>query len=160
MKHNMNRVLSIVALLMLTIGAWAQTVTVKVLPNEDAGTVTYDISEGKCTLTILPAEGFYLNKGNVKAVATLDGGSLQAPRRNIPVEDGVLEVVPDANDTTKFTFTIPDAAYNVEVTVEFYGGVWYDASTNTLTLSNANITSGDNWERYCRRSSKGCCELP
>ena len=145
MKHNMNRVLSIVALLMLTIGTWAQTVTVKVLPNEDAGTVTYDISEGKCTLTILPAEGFYLNKGNVKAVATLDGGSLQAPRRNIPVEDGVLEVVPDANDTTKFTFTIPDAAYNVEVTVEFYGGVWYDASTNTLTLSNANITSGDNW---------------
>ncbi len=145
MKYNMNRVLSMIALLMLTIGTWAQTVTVKVLPNEDAGTVTYDISEGKCTLTILPAEGFYLNKGNVKAVATLDGGSLQAPRRNIPVEDGVLEVVPDANDTTKFTFTIPDAAYNVEVTVEFYGGVWYDASTNTLTLSNANITSGDNW---------------
>ena len=40
MKHNMNRVLSIVALLMLTLGTWARDgqVTINVLPNANAGT--------------------------------------------------------------------------------------------------------------------------
>lgn len=148
MKHNMNRVLSIVALLMLTIGTWAQTaddVTVNVKPNANAGTVTKAVDDkGVCTLTVTPAAGYYLNKDNVKAVATLKGSAVQAPRRNLPVDDGVLEVTQDADDASKFSFTIP-ADCQVEATVEFYGGVTFDATTNTLTLNGVNITCGDSW---------------
>lgn len=148
MKHNMNRVLSIVALLMLTVGTWAQTVddvTVNVKPTADAGTVTKAVDDkGVCTLTVTPAAGYYLNKDNVKAVATLKGSAVQAPRRNLPVDDGVLEVTQDADDASKFSFTIP-ADCQVEATVEFYGGVTFDATTNTLTLNGVNITCGDSW---------------
>ena len=137
----MNRVLSIIALLMLTIGAWAeQTVDIKVLPNANAGTVTYNISEGVCTLTVTPAEGYYLFKGNLKAVKTLSGNALQAPKRSLPIDEGILEIKADANDATKYTFNMPDDSFNVEVTAEFTAGVTFDAATNTLTLNNANIT--------------------
>lgn len=151
MKYNMNRILSIVALLMLTIGTWAQTaddVTVNVKPNANAGTVTKAVetvdNKVVCTLTVTPAAGYYLNKDNVKAVATLKGSAVQAPRRNLPVDDGVLEVTQDADDASKFSFTIP-ADCQVEATVEFYGGVTFDATTNTLTLNGVNITCGDSW---------------
>lgn len=144
MKHNMNRVLSIVALLMLTIGSWAQTaedVTVTVLPNANAGTVFEPIvdNDGVCTLTVTPAAGYYLNPGNVTAVATLKGEAMQAPRRNLPINEGVLEVTQNATDASKYSFTIPENC-QVEVTVEFYAGVTFDATTNTLTLNNVNIT--------------------
>lgn len=143
----MNRVLSIVALLMLTVGAWAQTVedvTVTVLPNANAGTVTPAVDEGVCTLTVTPAAGYYLNKGNVTAVATLKGEAMQALKRALPINDGVLDVTQDANDASKYSFTIPEGC-QVEVTVEFYAGVTFDDATNTLTLNSADITSDDDW---------------
>lgn len=145
MKRNMNRVLSIVAMLMLTVGAWAErTMTINVMP-ENAGTVVAsEAAAGEtCTLTVTTNEGFYLK--SISAVATLDGGALQAPKRTLPVNDGVLDITADPNDATKYSFTMPDEGCNITITAEFYGGVSFDASTNTLTLTNANIESGDDW---------------
>ena len=72
MKHNMNRVLSIVALLMLNIGAWAEAERVNITTNpEDCGTVTYNISENVCTLTVTPADGYYLTVANLTAVKVI-----------------------------------------------------------------------------------------
>lgn len=147
MKHILNRVLSVVALLMLTLGTWAQTVddvTVKITP-EGAGTVVPSVNDkGVCTLTVTPATGYYLNKGNVTAVATLKGEAMQALKRALPINDGVLDVTQDANDVSKYSFTIPEGC-QVEVTVEFYAGVTFDDATNTLTLNSAYITSDDDW---------------
>ena len=161
MKHNMNRVLSMIALLMLTIGAWAQTasdVNINVTP-QNAGTVSKSVdNKGVCTLTVTPATGYFLTVDNLKAVATLKGEALQAPqRRNLPINDGVLEITPtnanaEPTGVTTYTFTIPEGC-SVEVTAEFrkvynipeVNGVSFDVATNTLTLTNATIASGDGW---------------
>ena len=161
MKHNMNRVLSMIALLMLTIGAWAQTasdVNINVTP-QNAGTVSKSVdNKGVCTLTVTPATGYFLTVDNLKAVATLKGEALQAPqRRNLPINDGVLEITPtnanaEPTGVTTYTFTIPEGC-SVEVTAEFrkvynipeVNGISFDAETNTLTLTNATIASGDGW---------------
>ena len=171
MKHNLNRVLSVVALLMLTLGTWARDgqVTINVLPNANAGTVTSAISDGVCTLTVTPASGYYLTVDNLTAVATLNGGAVQAPNRAIPVQDGILDITAtkaDADPTgvTTYTFDIEDA-YDVVVTANFQTNpkplsvcgvvvteqnchnvlgdnmatVSYDYTTNTLTLNNATL---------------------
>ena len=161
MKHNMNRVLSVVALLMMTIGTWAQSaedVTIKVTPD-GAGTVSKSVDDkGVCTLTVTPATGYYLTVDNLKAVASLKGEEMQAPKRvSMPLDNGVLEITAtnaDAEPTgvTTYTFTIPESS-TVEVTAEFQklynipeeDGVSFDAETNTLTLTNATIASGSNW---------------
>lgn len=173
MKHNLNRVLSVVALLMLTLGTWAQTaddVTVSVLPNANAGTVTKAVDDkGVCTLTVTPASGYYLTVDNLTAVATLKGGALQAPKRALPIENGVLEITPananaEPTGVTTYTFTIPEDC-SVVVTANFQTNpkplsvcgvvvteqnchnvlgddmatVSYDYTTNTLTLNNATL---------------------
>ena len=149
MKHNMNRVLSIVALLMLTLGTWAaKTVNITVSP-ENAGTVTQTIDGNVCTLTVTPAEGYYLTVENLTAVATLDGSALQAPKRALPINDGVLTITPDENNTdpagvTKYTFDIEDG-WNVEVTAEFQSMDVYDLYIGTTRVNglNANNVLGD-----------------
>lgn len=171
MKHHLNRALSVVALLMMTIGTWARggQVTINVLPNANAGTVTSAISDGVCTLTVTPASGYYMTVDNLKAVATLNGGAVQAPNRAIPVQDGILDITAtkaDADPTgvTTYTFDIEDA-YDVVVTANFQTNpkplsvcgvvvteqnchnvlgdnmatVSYDYTTNTLTLNNATL---------------------
>ncbi len=173
MKHNLNRVLSVVALLMLTLGTWAQTaddVTVSVLPNANAGTVTKAVDDkGVCTLTVTPASGYYMTVDNLTAVATLKGGALQAPKRALPIENGVLEITPananaEPTGVTTYTFTIPEDC-SVVVTANFQTSpkplsvcgvvvteqncenvlgdnmatVSYDYTTNTLTLNNATL---------------------
>ena len=173
MKHNLNRVLSVVALLILTLGTWAQTaddVTVSVLPNANAGTVTKAVDDkGVCTLTVTPTSGYYLTVDNLTAVATLKGGALQAPKRALPIENGVLEITPananaEPTGVTTYTFTIPEDC-SVVVTANFQTNpkplsvcgvvvteqncenvlgdnmatVSYDYTTNTLTLNNATL---------------------
>lgn len=158
------------ALLMMTIGTWAgQTVTVQVLPNADAGTVDYSVSDGVCMLTVTPAQGYFLTVENLSAVATISGEMLQAPRRSLPINDGALKIIPtDANadpaGVSKYTFTIPDGC-NVDVTANFqvipyplivngvgvtgvncsdvFGDkkVSFDPTLNVLTLNGAAITA-------------------
>ena len=148
MKHNLNRVLSVVALLILTLGTWAQTaddVTVSVLPNANAGTVTKAVDDkGVCTLTVTPATGYYLTEDNLAAVATVKGEAIQAPRRNLPIDNGELPITPDDNNTdpagvTKYTFTIPEGC-NVEVTAEFQSMAVYDLYIGTTRVTELNAS--------------------
>ena len=125
MKHNMNRVLSIVALLMLTIGAWAaQEVTIVKNPT-NGGTVTSSVTEGVCTLTVTPADGYYLTVANLTAVKVISGSVVQAPaRRSIDIDENVT-ITPtnesaDPSGVTTYTFPIPtDENISVNVTAVF-----------------------------------------
>ena len=176
MKYNMNRVLSIVALLMLTIGMWAGgNVTINKYPSNSAGNVESDVSEGVCTLTVTPANGYCASLENIIVELTVNGNVAQTPRRSsdIPNIKDPVEVealTPNANPSgeTKYKFTFPaDNTYDAEVTVVFQpilsiGGVVvteencgdilgdkkvsYNTATNTLTLNGATLTpNNDGW---------------
>ena len=175
MKHNMNRVLSVVALLMLTIGAWAaqaQEVTIVKNPT-NGGTVTSSVTEGVCTLTVTPEAGYYLK--SLTAVTTLNGGAMQAPQRRLQIKEGEpLEITPtaanaDSAAVTTYTLTMPAADYNVEVTATFQRGyvivngkavtnvnranvfgdnnktVSFNADLDELTLNGINFTNTEGW---------------
>ena len=143
MKHNLNRVLSVVALLMLSLSTWASgEVTISVVPA-NAGTVTSDISGGVCTLTATPAQGYYLTAANLQAVTILNGEAMQAPRRAIPINDGVLAISAtnadaDPSGVTTYTFTMPDENFTVEVTAEFQRRI--SISDATITLAESSCT--------------------
>ena len=146
MKHNMNRILTTMALLVLTtMTAWAeQKVNITVTPA-NGGTVTYAISNGVCTLTAKPADGYYLTVDKVTAVATLDGGAVQSPQRRIEVVDGTeLEVTPATGDDpsaeTTYTIVMPeDANLNVEVTAEFQARTSIEGATVTVVVPEGGI---------------------
>ena len=146
MKHNMNRILTTMALLVLTtMTAWAeQKVNVTVTPA-NSGSVTYAVSNGVCTLTAKPADGYYITVDNLKAVATLDGGAVQTPQRRIDVVDGTeLEVTPATGDDpsaeTTYTIVMPeDANLNVEVTAEFQARTSIEGATVTVVVPEGGI---------------------
>lgn len=146
MKHNMNRILTTMALLVLTtMTAWAeQKVNVTVTPA-NSGSVTYAVSNGVCTLTAKPADGYYITVDNLKAVATLDGGAVQSPQRRIEVVDGTeLEVTPATGDDpsaeTTYTIVMPeDANLNVEVTAEFQARTSIEGATVTVVVPEGGI---------------------
>lgn len=146
MKHNMNRILTTMALLVLTtMTAWAeQKVNVTVTPA-NSGSVTYAVSNGVCTLTAKPADGYYITVDNLKAVATLDGGAVQTPQRRIEVVDGTeLEVTPATGDDpsaeTTYTIVMPeDANLNVEVTAEFQSRTSIEGATVTVVVPEGGI---------------------
>ena len=173
MKHNMNRVLSVVALLMLTIGAWAaqaQEVTIVKNPT-NGGTVTSSVTEGVCTLTATPEAGYYLK--SLTAVTTLNGGAMQAPQRRLQIKEGEpLEITPtvanaDSAAVTTYTLKMPDADFNVEVTATFERGnisvngkavtyvnrvdvlgdgkVSFNADLDELTLKGITFTATEGW---------------
>ena len=148
MKHNMNRVLSTLALSLLTcIGLWAGEVIKVVKPN-DAGTVKATVSDGVCTLTVTPATGFYLTADNLKAVVTLNENGMQAPRRNLPINPGeeLLITPTDANanpsGVTTYTFNLPeDENINVEVTAVFQEGSYYNLKIGDTWVTSANAAA-------------------
>ena len=145
MKHNLNRVLSTLALLLLTcIGLWAGEV-IKVVKPANAGTVVSTVSDGVCTLTVTPATGYYLTADNLKAVVTLNESGMQAPRRDMPIDPGTeLDITPtDANanpsGVTTYTFNLPeDENLNVEVTAEFQAGSCYYLRIGGLWVTSEN----------------------
>ncbi len=143
MKHHLNRALSVVALLMLSLSTWASgEVTISVVPA-NAGTVTSAISDGVCTLTVTPAQGYYLTAANLQAVTILNGEAMQAPRRAIPINDGALAISAtnadaDPSGVTTYTFTMPDENFTVEVTAEFQRRI--SISDATITLAQSSYT--------------------
>jgi len=140
-----------IALLMLTsISAWAeQQVSIVKKPTDAAGTVTAAVANGVCTLTVTPAEGYYLAKENLTAVTTLDGSAVQVARRvgGITISEGTqLTISGDgiaaADAPATFTFTMPeDQNFNVEVTAEFQerlaAGLAWDKETVETTFDAA-----------------------
>lgn len=170
MKRNSIRGLTIVALLLMTIGIRAEQMVNVIVNPVNTGTVTYDISEGVCTLTVTPAPGYYLK--NLAAAATLKGTAMQAPRRNIPVDDGMLAInavneFADSADVSSYKFDMPTENFNVEVTATFERGniivngkavtyvnrvdvlgdgkVSFNADLDELTLNGVNFTKTGGW---------------
>ena len=142
MKHNMNRVVSIVALLMFAISTWAeQKVTIMVNPTEGGGTVTASKATAgqTCTLTVKPVSGKYLT--SLKALTMVASDAIQAPMRrtdDIVIDEGeeiaiTSDASADPSSETTHTFTMPnDANLNVVVLAMFESRISISEATITL----------------------------
>ena len=182
MKHNMNRVLSVVALLMLTIGAWAaqaQEVTIVKNPT-NGGTVTSSVTEGVCTLTVTPADGYYLTVANLTAVKVISGSVVQAPaRRSIDIDENVT-ITPtnesaDPSGVTTYTFPMPtDENISVNVTAVFqartsianatinlaateftYDGTAKEPAVSSVVLGQTTLNAADYEVSYSNNTDAG-----
>lgn len=153
MKQMMKYTFAIVTLLLVSLGAKADG---KITVN---GTVVYDVqgtsqnaytsTEGTVsasidnsrvvTLTITPAEGYFVMKDNISAVKTIDGSYAQTrtPGVNTPLDITGDDIVIGPTAKT-YTFTMPDNAYDVEVTVNFQAII--DITNASITLSETSYT--------------------
>ena len=182
MKHNMNRVLSVVALLMLTIGAWAaqaQEVTIVKNPT-NGGTVTSSVTEGVCTLTVTPTDGYYLTVANLTALKVISGSVVQAPaRRSIDIDENVTitatNASADPSSVTTYTFPMPsDANISVNVTAEFqartsiakasitlaateftYDGTAKEPAVSSVVLEQTTLNAADYEVSYSNNTDAG-----
>ena len=143
----MNKVLTVVVFLLMSIGAWAGEVIIVKNPT-NGGTVTASeaVAGQTCTLTVKPASGNYLK--SIKAVTTVDGSAIQAPARragtgSIEMDETELTITSDSNadpsGETTHTFTMPsDGNFNVEVTAEFEARI--NISDAVITLAATSFT--------------------
>lgn len=153
MKQMIKYTFAIVTLLLVSLGAKADG---KITVN---GTVVYDVkgtsqnaytsTEGTVsasidnsrlvTLTITPAEGYFVMKDNITAVKTIDGSNAQTrtPGVSTPLDITGDDVVIGPTAKT-YTFTMPDNAYDVEVTVDFLAII--DITNASITLSETSYT--------------------
>lgn len=140
----MNKVLTIVVFLLMSIGAWAGEVIIVKNPSNGGTVVASQAGLGEtCTLTVTPADGNYLK--SIKAVTTVSGNAIQAPRRagTIDIDETELTITSNASadpsGETTHTFTMPeDGNLNVEVTVEFEARL--SISDATITLAETSYT--------------------
>lgn len=146
MKQYFKYITTMVALLAMTVGTWASTVTINVLPSQlpaAPGTVTQSISEGVCTLTVTPASGYTCSLENVHVELTVSGNVAQVPRRSPNINNVVVTALtPDADPSgeTKYTFEFPDATYDAEVTVEFQKIALYVGGVGVTSYNASRIT--------------------
>ena len=151
MKHNIKYVISLVFMLLLTQGAWAeQAVTIITKLNGAAvtttspGNVTSAIENGTCTLTVTPASGYYVTKDNITAYSVVTGNVAQAPQRRSPnLDNGPIEVTPknanaDPAGETQYTFAMPDDGSDVEVTVNFKSYQMYSLYIGSTQVTELN----------------------
>lgn len=153
MKQMIKYTFAIVTMLLVSLGAKADG---KITVN---GTVVYDVqgtsqnaytsTEGTVsasidnsrlvTLTITPAEGYFVMKDNITAVKTIDGSNAQTrtPGVSTPLDITGDDIVIGPTAKT-YTFTMPDNAYDVEVTVDFLAII--DITNATITLSETSYT--------------------
>jgi hypothetical protein len=122
MKQYIKNIMTMAALL-LTVSVAKAAGEVKIIPS-DLGTVTSQIADNICTLTVTPANGYYITVGNITAIKIIDGGAAQAPNRTAGIDDEKLEITAvnptaDPSGTTTYTFTMPSEEYDVEVTADF-----------------------------------------
>lgn len=156
MKQYFKYITTMVALLAMTVGTWAddERVSITVLPEAQAaapGTVTSAIEGNTCTLTVTPTKdaGYYATVENISVELTVSGNVAQAPRHAPNIKDKVevtaLTPFADPCGETRYSFTFPDETYNAEVTVEFQpiaitvGGVAV-SPLNYANITGANIT--------------------
>lgn len=153
MKQMIKYTFAIVTMLLVSLGAKADG---KITVN---GTVVYDVkgtsqnaytsTEGTVsasidnsrlvTLTITPAEGYFVMKDNITAVKTIDGSKAQTrtPGVSTPLDITGDDIVIGPTAKT-YTFTMPDNAYDVEVTVDFQAII--DITNASITLSETSYT--------------------
>ena len=143
------KIVALVAVLMTTASVLASEVTVITMLNGVAsstgGTVAHSESGGVCTLTVTPADGYYIDV--VTAEKTVDGGIAQSRRRTTPGMDNYLDVTApqspyDPSGKTTWTFTMPDdESYNVEVIANFKARTSITGATITLAATEVTYTA-------------------
>ena len=145
------KIFALVAVLMMTANVLAGEVTVITMlngvANSNVGTVTDNVANGVCTLTVKPASGYYIDI--ITAEKIVDAGMAQAPRRRTtPGMDNYLQVSGpqspfDPSGETTWTFTMPtDENYDVEVIANFKART--SISGATITLAATEVTyNGD-----------------
>lgn len=106
------------------------------------GTVSAVVAENTltCTLTVTPAEGYFVAKDNITAIKTTEGGNAQTrtPDFNTPIEISGDEIAIGPAAKT-FTFQVPSTTeYDVEVTVNFQATI--DIKDAVITLSESTYT--------------------
>ena len=108
----------------------------------DFVSVSANINEttGICTLTVTPAEGYFVTKDDIAVIKTIDGSNAQTrtPEFNTPIEvsGNDIAIGPDAKT---FTFEMPSTEYyDVEVTVGFQEII--DITDAAITLSESTYT--------------------
>lgn len=149
MKTNKRFLVMMVASLLMATSVWAagKVTVIKKLNgtvNNDAGTVTSGVSNNVCTLTVTPATGNYATVEGITAERVVDAGKAQAPsRRTTPNLDNLIEVeatspTADPSKATTYTFNMPGADYDVEVTVNFKSRT--SIATATITLAQTSYT--------------------
>lgn len=154
MKKMMKYTLAIVTMLLVSMGAKATSDIyvngVLILDSDgvpqntfssDKGTVSgiCDIPNNLVTLTITPAEGFYITKEYITAIKTIRGDYAQTrtPDFNTPIAITGDDIVIGPDGKT-FTFTKPDWEYDVEITIDFQAVI--DITSATITLSETSYT--------------------
>lgn len=104
------------------------------------GSVSAVVAATTCTLTVTPAEGYFVAKDNITAIKTTDGRKAQTrtPDFNTPIEISGDEIAigPDGKN---FTFQVPSQTeYDVEVTVNFQATI--DIKDAVITLAESTYT--------------------
>lgn len=148
MKTNKRFLVMMVASLLMATSVWAagKVTVIKKLNgtvNNDAGTVTSGVSNNVCTLTVTPATGNYATVEGITAERVVDAGKAQAPRRagDTPDISNAIDVTAtsttaDPSGETSYTFTMPGADYDVEVTVDFKSRTAITGATITLAQTS------------------------
>lgn len=159
MKNFIKSTIAIVTLLFVSLGAMAiNNVTVngtEIINNDgtpmetpyssEKGSVSgaYDMASGVVTLTITPAEGYFVGKDNITAIKTIDGEVAQTrtPGINTPltITGDDIAIGPTAKT---FSFTLPennsDYEFGAEVTIDFQAVI--DITNAAITLSESTYT--------------------
>lgn len=110
--------------------------------SDTEGTVSVVVAENTmtCTLTVTPAEGYFVAKDNITAIKTTEGRNAQTrtPGFNTPIEISGDEIAIGPAAKT-FTFQVPSQTeYDVEVTVNFQATI--DIKDAVITLSESTYT--------------------
>ena len=158
MKHNLKYVISLVFMLLLTQSTWADP-TVTIIKKLNGAVVTETspgvvadpvIASGKCTLTVTPAQGYYVTKDFITAYSVVTGGAAQTPRRSPDLDNDPIEVRnagenTDPTGVTTYEFDMPTDGSDVEVTVDFHSYQSYALyiGETQVTDLNADKILGD-----------------
>ena len=149
MKAYFGNFLTIIALLLLSIGARASgTVTIirqlEGTLNADVGSVTMRVDDGICHVTVTPAAGYYLAPDRIRVMKTIDSGMAQA-RSLVPAYSGdimVTAVTPQAGprEPSAYTFPMPSEEYDVEVRLDFQplSNLKYNLVVEGVQVNEAN----------------------
>ena len=149
MKQYMKSVMTMAAMLLFTLGAWADpTVTIIKQLNgtvtTSSGDVTYAFDDGVCVLTVTPANGYYVTEEYITAYATVTGAEAQGRTRQPNINEHLLEMSADENNgdpsgVTKYLIN-PEEGSNIEVTVNFQSRITLTADMVTLLESETSFT--------------------
>ena len=149
---NYIRILTMITALMFGAanGAWAQAtledndIEIEVKPDASAGNISKSVSGREVTLTVMPAEGYYIKASDIVVEKLVDPGKVNAPKRRTAE---ITDVIPgtmynsdmskeissvEAGSTAKYVFTVPDD----------YHGAYVTAMFTSLTEGGIRITSG------------------